>query len=84
MPFLELVDFQGHLVDSGETDENFLCTRFLEHIRKNGSHKSITDVVLFGGGSKVQLGGELLKINDPKLTVIFGVEHNIYLIFNDI
>ena len=36
--------------------------------------KSLTDVVMFGGSSNVQLAGELLKIYYLKLTVIHGVE----------
>ena len=30
----ELVDYQGHLADGGEKDGTFICTIFLEHIKK--------------------------------------------------
>ena len=30
---LELVDCQGYLVYGGETDRNFVCARFIEHIK---------------------------------------------------
>ena len=37
---------------------------------------------MFGGASNVQLGGELLKIRYPKITVMRVVEHTVYLFFN--
>ena len=46
-------------------------------------HKSITDVVMFDGASNVQLDGEILKIHYPKISVMCGVEHAIFLFFND-
>ena len=65
LPVLELVDCQGHLADSGGKYGSFICNRFLEHIRKIGPHKSITDVVMFDVASNVQLSSELLKIHYP-------------------
>ena len=37
---------------------------------------------MFDGASNVQLGDELIKYNYPKLAVIRGVEHIVYLFFN--
>ena len=31
---LEIVDCQGHLSDGGKKDGNFICTRFIDHIKK--------------------------------------------------
>ena len=42
-------------------------------------HKSIKDVVMFGGGSNIQLAGELLKMHYPKISVMHGVEHTVSL-----
>ena len=39
---------------------------------------------MFDGASNVQLGGELLKINYPKVSVMRGVEHIVSLFFNDV
>ena len=39
---------------------------------------------MFNGVSHVQLGGKLLKLHCPKLTVMRGVEHTVSLFFNDI
>ena len=39
---------------------------------------------MFDGASNVQLGGKLLKVNYPKLTVMRGVEHTVSLFFNDV
>ena len=80
---LELFDFQGHLSDGGEKDGTFICNIFLEHMRKIGPHKSITDVAMFDGDSNVQLAGELLKIHYPNISVMCGVEHTVALFFND-
>ena len=44
----------------------------------------ITDVVMFNGASNLQLGGELFKINFPRLTFMHGVEHTLSLCFNDV
>ena len=52
-----------------------------ENIEPN---KIITDVVMLYEAWNLQLGGKLLKINYPKLTVMRGVEHTIYLVFNDV
>ena len=52
--------------------------------KKIDPHKSITDVVMFDGASNVQLGGEPLKIHYPNISVMRGVEHTVYLFFNDV
>ena len=39
---------------------------------------------MFDGDSNVQLGGKLLKLHYPKLTVMRGIEHTVSLFFNDI
>ena len=39
---------------------------------------------MFDGSSNVQLGGDMLKIYYPKLTVMFGVEHTVSILFNDV
>ena len=62
----------------------FICTIFLEHIGKNDPHKSITDVVMFGGASYVKLSGGIFKIHYPKILVMRGVEHTVSLFFNDV
>ena len=36
-------------------------------------NKTITHVVMFYGASNVQLGGELLKVHYPKISVMRGV-----------
>ena len=62
---IEIVGFQGHLADGGKKDGTFIYNIFLDHITKINPHKSITDVVMFGGGSNIHLDGELLKIHYP-------------------
>ena len=44
--------------------------------------EKLTDIIMFDGASNVQLGGILLKVHYPKLTVMRGVEHTILLFFN--
>ena len=39
---------------------------------------------MFDGASNVHLGGKLLKVHYPKLTVMRGVEHTLSLFFNDV
>ena len=39
---------------------------------------------MFDGSSGVKLAGKLLKIHYPKISVMPGVEHTIYLFFNDV
>ena len=39
---------------------------------------------MFDGASNVQLAGELLKIHYPKISVMRGFEHTVYLFFNDV
>ena len=46
--------------------------------------KKIIDIVMFGGALNVQLGGNLLKVHYPNLTVMRGVEHTVSLFFNDV
>ena len=70
---LELVDCQGHLADGGTKNASFICNRFRDHFKRIDPHKSITDVIMFDGASNVQLAGEFLKVNYPKITVIRGV-----------
>ena len=71
---LEPVDCQVHLAYGGKKDGSFICTIFLENIKKIDPHKSITDVFMFDGASNVQLDGELSKIKYPKVSVIRAVE----------
>ena len=44
----------------------------------------MTDVVIFYGSSNIQLGGELLIIHYPKISVMHGVEQTVYLFLNDV
>ena len=46
--------------------------------------KLLIDIVMLDGASNVQLGVKLLKMYDPKLTVMRGVEHTVSLFFNDV
>ena len=39
---------------------------------------------MFDGASNVQLGGKILKLRFPKLTVMRGVEHTVPLFYNDV
>ena len=39
---------------------------------------------MFDRASNVQLGGKLLKMHYPKLTVMRGVEYTVALFFNDV
>ena len=63
---------------------SFVCFRFLDHMKNIDPNKYIIDIVMFNGASNVQLWGDLLKINNPKLTVIYWVEHNVAIYFNDV
>ena len=44
----------------------------------------LTDIIMFDRASNVKLGGNLLKVHYPKLTVMRGVEHTVSLFFNDV
>ena len=46
--------------------------------------KTLTDVIMFDGAFILQLGGNVLKVHYPKLTVMCEVEHTVSLFFNDI
>ena len=39
---------------------------------------------MFNGASNVQLPGELVKNQYPKVSVMRGVEHTVSVIFNDV
>ena len=41
--------------------------------------KKVTDIVMFDGASNVQLSGRLLRVHDPKLTVMRCVENTVSL-----
>ena len=84
MAVLELVDLQVHLADGGTKNATFICNRFIDHFKRIYPYKSIIDVIMFDGASNVQLADELLKIRYPKITVMRGVEHTVYLFFNDV
>ena len=81
---LEIVDFQGHLARGYKKDATFICNQFLKHMKEIDPGKILTDIIMFGGTSNVQLGGKLLKVHYPKLTVMRGVEHKLSLFFNDV
>ena len=53
-------------------------------MRETDPGNKLTDIVMFDGASNVQLGGKLLNMNYPKLTVIRGVELTVSLFFNDV
>ena len=46
--------------------------------------KQLSYIVMFDGALNVKLAGRILKVHDPKLTVIRGVEHTVSLFFNDV
>ena len=81
---LEVVDCQGHLANVNKKDATFICNNVLNHMREIDPGKKSTDIVMFDGASNVQLGGKLLKVHDPKLTVMRGVELAVPLFFNHV
>ena len=64
-------------------DGTFICNQFLNHIKEIDPAKKISDIVMFGGTSNVQLAGRLLKARCPKFTVMRGVEDIVSLFLND-
>ena len=46
----------------GEKNGTFICTIFIENMRKIDPHKTITDIIMFDGASNINIGGELLKL----------------------
>ena len=44
----------------------------------------LSDIIMFDGASNLQLGGKVLELKYPKLTVMLGIEHNFSLYFNDV
>ena len=62
------------------TEHVYVLNLLITH--KIDPHKSITDVVMFDGASSEHLGGELLKIHYPNISVMCGVEHTVSLFFN--
>ena len=52
-------------------------------MKQIGPEKKLSDIVMFDRASNVQLGGKLMKVHDPKLTVMHGVEQKVSLFFND-
>ena len=74
---MEIVDCQGHLSDGNKKYGTFISNQFLNHMREIDPVKNLTDIVMFNGASNFQLGGILLKVHYPKLTVMRGVEHTV-------
>ena len=74
---LEIFDCQGHLARGYKKDATFICNRFLKHMKEIDPGKKLIDIIMFDGASNVQLGGKLLKVHYPKLTVMRGVEHTV-------
>ena len=76
---MEIVDCKGHLADGNKKYGTFICIQFLIHTREIDPGKKLTDVVMFDGASNLQLGRKRLKVNDPKLKIMRGVEHTLSL-----
>ena len=76
---LEIVDSQGHLADDNKKDGKFICNKLLNHTKEIDTAKKISDIVMFDGAPNVQLSGRLLKVNNPKLIVMLGVEQTVSL-----
>ena len=70
---LEIFDCQGHLARGYEKDATFICNRFLQHMKEIDPGRNLTDVIMFDGASNVKLGGNLLKLHYPTLTVMRGI-----------
>ena len=56
----------------------------MDHIIEIDPAKKLSDLVMFDGDLDVQLGGKLPKGNDPKLTVMGGVEKRVLLFCNNV
>ena len=76
---LENFDCQVHLARGYKKDATFICNQFLKDMKEIYPVKNLTGVIMFDGVSNVQLGGKLLKVHYPKLTVMYGVEHTVLL-----
>ena len=74
---MEIVYCQVHLARGYKKDATFICNRFLKHMKEIDPGKNLADVIKFDGASNVQLGGKLLKVHYPKLTVISRFEHTV-------
>ena len=81
---LEIVDCQVHLAQGYKKYTTFICNPFLNHKKDIDPRKHLAYVIMFDGASNVQLGGKLLKVHYPKLTVMHGVGHTVSLFFNDV
>ena len=81
---LEIFDCHGQLATCYKKDSTFICDWFLKDMKEIDPGIFLTDVIMFDGASNVQLGGKLLKLDYPKLTVMRGVEHTLSLFFNDV
>ena len=81
---MEIIYCRGHLADGNKKDRRFIYNKFLNNIKEIDTAKTLSDIVMFDGAFNVQLEGILLKVHDPKLTVLSGVEHIVSLFYNDV
>ena len=81
---LEIFDCLVHLTDVNKKGGTFICNIFSNHKRETDAGKKLTDTVMFDGASNVKLGGKILKVHYPKLTIMCGVEHTLSLFFNNV
>ena len=56
---------------------------FLDKMRKLDPSQKWTDLFFFDGARNMQLGGEVIKVEYPRVTCLHGCEHGVALAFSD-
>ena len=68
-----------HLVHGVKKEATFIPEAFKPYLEKYDENKSCTDIVFFYGESNVQRVGQILDASYPRITVLHGSEHVVYI-----
>jgi hypothetical protein len=81
---LEIHNCFHHMAMGGKKDARYIAKLFRPHLQQLDPNKELTDIVFFDGASNVQLGGKLLAVSYPRISVCHGGEHVVSLFFADL
>jgi hypothetical protein len=81
---VNIVDCTKRLQAGQKKDGTFISDLFVPVIKALDELKDKADIIFFDGGSNFQLAGKIIEAEFPPVTVVYGLEHVLSLVFEDI
>ena len=86
MAILGIADCTEHIASGGTKDAPYIANLFRPFFMtlNEAAGEQVVDIVFFDGASNVQLGGTILAVQYPRISVAHGPDHAVSLFFSNV